>query len=66
MKNEVINLHEILEKFIKDKDKFDLIVSNKRASFNKNGLDYKPNISFQKICHDRKKSNHLIFKCKFC
>lgn len=59
-------MHEILEKFIKDKGKLDLIVSNKSASFNKNGLGYKPNISFEKISHDRKKSNHSIFKCKFC
>lgn len=63
MRNEVINLHEPLEKFVKVKDKLDLIVSNLRALYNLNDLSYKPNRSFRNICQVRNKSNRLV--CKF-
>lgn len=42
LKNEVTNLHKILEEFTKGKYKLDLIISNQKASFNKNRLGYKP------------------------
>lgn len=43
LKNEVTSLHETLDKFTKGKDKFDLILANQKAAFNKNGIRYKPN-----------------------
>lgn len=57
LENEVTSLHETFEKFTNDKDKFNLILSNQRDSFNKNGIGYKLNSSFNNIYHNRNKSN---------
>lgn len=42
LKKEVTDLHETLSKFTKGKENFDLIISSKMPSLNKNGLELKP------------------------
>lgn len=58
-------MHEILGKFGKGKEKLNLILSNKRTYYIKNVLGYQPNETFINSCHDRKKSNPYVFKCKY-
>lgn len=48
MKKEVIDLHENLRIFTKEKEKIDLILSSQRLSLNENGLGFKSGRAFSK------------------
>lgn len=62
MEKKVTKLYETLCKFIQRKEKFDLILSSKRSSLNKNGIGFNK-VREPSKCSDHKKKNRLVYKC---